>query len=624
MKQKEDINSCFLCSCKPQNSATFLNFSCDHKLCRECFCNSELSEGLRQINSKKILTISCSCENGQLDIELENLINFLSNEPGGINGECEKHSEHYDSYCTECKIWLCPQCKTHFHNDYFKDHTLVITKPKEKPKCIYHNTQETNLFCLDCNSEICNLCIFNNGNHYNHHTIGINEYVNDFMKEKEKMEYNNYDKFSKAIEDKTSNLEKDVENEINKTSDKFDDLIQIIIEIKEKYESKMKEQLDVSKNMLKLILLIFKHFYLEVESKPNPQLIKYYKDLNSKFKETKIFSNRTNDLISNIKSYLLGLKETDDSPLSMDSFSYKLHFQGNENSTITTQTLLGHKGAVVSLVELNDKKIITGGGSGDNSLKLWDLSDLKCKHTLKGFSWGLMAVIQLKDGSICTGAGDNCISFWENGTFTNLGDIYCHSDHIRSLFEMNEGNKVMSCGDDTTIKICDSKELKCLYSLSGHTKSVTRAIQLKDGRIASCSKDKTIKIWDQNTQKGILVMKGHTGGVNYIYELQSGKIASCSDDKTIRTWDTNTGNCCDIYNKHIGPVFQIIQIKDGRLASCSKDGSIKFWDLSKKKCSVTTVTGHKDAIFCILQLSNGNIMSGSRDQTVKIWDISSI
>ena len=52
MKQKEDINSCFLCSCKPQNSATFLNFSCDHKLCRECFCNSELSEGLRQINSK--------------------------------------------------------------------------------------------------------------------------------------------------------------------------------------------------------------------------------------------------------------------------------------------------------------------------------------------------------------------------------------------------------------------------------------------------------------------------------------------------------------------------------------------------------------------------------------------
>ena len=149
-------------------------------------------------------------------------------------------------------------------------------------------------------------------------------------------------------------------------------------------------------------------------------------------------------------------------------------------------------------------------------------------HTLKGFSWGLMAVIQLKDGRICTGAGDNCISFWEKETFTNRGDITCHSDHIRSLFEMNEGDKVMSCGDDTTIKICDTKELKILYSLSGHTKAVMRAIQLKDGRIASCSKDKTIKLWDAKTLKCYIVMKGHSSGVNYISELQIGR-ASCRE-----------------------------------------------------------------------------------------------
>ena len=622
MTNKEDPNTCYQCPLELTDSSGCLEFTCNHKLCPNCFSNYSISTGLKDISSKETLTIACPCENGQLEISLEDLITILSVDSSGDNEICEKHSETYDSYCTECKLWLCPQCKNLFHNEYFKEHKLVSAKPKEKNKCVYHNTQETTQFCLDCNIEICNLCMFNNGAHYNHNCAPINEYVNEFLKEKEKMEYNSYEKFSNAIQDKTTNLTKDVEEEIERTTKLFDELSEYIEKIKETYTNKMNEQLEISKQMLECVLLIFKHFYDEIENTPNPQNIKYYKDFNSKFKEIKVFSNSNNDIITSLKNAFTTIQDTTHPP-NIESFSYKLNFI-DDNTSIAAQTLIGHKSSVVSLVELQDKKIITGGGSGDNSLKLWDLIDLKCKHTLKGFSWGLMAVIQLKDGRICTGAGDNCISFWEKETFTNLGDITCHSDHIRSLFEMNEGDKVMSCGDDTTIKICDTKELKILYSLSGHTKAVMRAIQLKDGRIASCSKDKTIKLWDAKTLKCYIVMKGHSSGVNYISELQNGKIVSCSDDKTIRIWDTTNGDCNYTFNKHTAPVYQVIQIKDGRLASCSKDGSIKVWDLTRKKNGVSTINGHRDAVYCVMQLSNGNLMSGSRDQTVKIWDISAI
>ena len=618
----EQPRPCFQCSNSDLNDDDLLEFSCNHKICIECFCNISISTGLREIHSKKTLTLTCPCASGQLEIPLQFLIDKVTLLDPNLNQrKCTRHNLTFNSYCMDCDLWLCPDCRSLFHDDYFKGHNLLAAKPKDHIHCKYHDTQETNLFCLDCCVEICELCSFNNGLHYEHKVIKLEEYINEFIKQKDKMVYNTYNKFEKVIDEKQKELINDVNEHIQNINNRFDDVIERINELRNDYIDKMNTELTTSQDMFKLVLLIFKYFYNEIENKPNPQIIKFYKELHSKITETKVFSNNINDILDNINTLIDNITDTS-SPPNIDAFSYKIHFT-NDNA-ISNQTLHGHKSTVMSLIELKDHRLISGGGPGDNSLKLWDINEMKCKHTLKGFSWGLLAVIQLKDGRICTGSGDNCISLWEYDSFVHVGDIFCHSDHIRALYQLSDESKVLSCGDDTMIKVSDIKEMKCVATLSGHTKPVTRAIQLKNGRIISCSKDMTIRVWDLKTQKGIAVLKGHTGAVNYVTELANGTVASCSDDKSLRIWNLTNGVCVGNYIKHTASVFQVIQIKDGRLATCSKDCTMNFWSLSKKNNLVTTVSGHRDGVRSIIQLSNGNIVTGSRDQNIKIWDISSI
>lgn len=37
---------------------------------------------------------------------------------------CLRHGIHYDIYCFECEIKLCPKCNDCFHNEYFNNHHM--------------------------------------------------------------------------------------------------------------------------------------------------------------------------------------------------------------------------------------------------------------------------------------------------------------------------------------------------------------------------------------------------------------------------------------------------------------------------------------------------------------------
>ncbi len=233
----------------------------------------------------------------------------------------------------------------------------------------------------------------------------------------------------------------------------------------------------------------------------------------------------------------------------------------------------------------------------------------------------------------------------------------------RELFgnlNLNEGKtRLVSCSDDTTIKIWDLESFKCEQTLDQHTDVVWRIQKLLNNQILSCSKDTTIKLWDvesghclktfkngyevcclkilsQNmfasgskggikiwnfeNKKCIKTLKGHNGFVRDLLLLPNGSLVSCSEDKTIKVWNIEEGSCTKTLNGHKDMVFCLLLLNNGNLASGSVDATIKIWDLESSDCFKTLV-GHTHSIWSLKQKKSGELISGSEDKSIKIWNL---
>jgi WD40 repeat protein len=87
-----------------------------------------------------------------------------------------------------------------------------------------------------------------------------------------------------------------------------------------------------------------------------------------------------------------------------------------------------------------------------------------------------------------------------------------------------------------------------IQTLAGHSLVVQSIAFSPDGQtLVSCSADKTIKLWNVNTGECLRTLLGHTTVIRSVAITPDGTyIASGSQDETIRFWDFNTGECLKI------------------------------------------------------------------------------
>jgi hypothetical protein len=244
-----------------------------------------------------------------------------------------------------------------------------------------------------------------------------------------------------------------------------------------------------------------------------------------------------------------------------------------------------------------------------------------------------------------------------------------HDGAVRALAVTPDGSRLVTGGDDHTIRIWNLASGRLERTLQGHTDSVQAVAITPDGRrIVSGGKYDVVRVWDfasgqfehtiagqagcravyamAVTGDGKRVVLGGAGAVVQVWDLVGGRVEHSlrSTDSTVRTvaitpdgkfalsggdagtiqvWDLDTGLPVRALNGYTRPVLAIAVTPDGRrVVSGGHDNTVQVWDLETGRLE-RTLWGHTGPVDAVAVTPDGRrIVSGGLDRKVRMWDLS--
>ncbi|WP_228036593.1 serine/threonine-protein kinase [Dolichospermum flos-aquae] len=169
------------------------------------------------------------------------------------------------------------------------------------------------------------------------------------------------------------------------------------------------------------------------------------------------------------------------------------------NTGLELHTLTGHK-LQVNAVAFSPQRELLASASHDKTVRIWQLQNGKYNllTTLLGHTWAVLTVAfsPTNQNLLATGSGDNTIKLWDVNTGEVINTLSGHSWSVVAVAFSTDGEKLISGSWDKTVKIWQISTKSEITSLVGHTDSVSSlAISDDTELIVSGSKDNTIKLW---------------------------------------------------------------------------------------------------------------------------------
>lgn len=253
------------------------------------------------------------------------------------------------------------------------------------------------------------------------------------------------------------------------------------------------------------------------------------------------------------------------------------------------------------------------------------LENITLASTLTGHSDSVWGVALNPDGqTLVSCSADKTIKVWHLDTGQLRRTLVGHSDTVRSVIFSPNGQVLVSSSGDKTIKLWNVQTGELIRTLTGHSGPVWSIVISRDGQtIVSGSEDKTIKLWNVQTGELVRTLTGHSNRVFSVALSSDGQtIVSGSKDNTIKIWNVQTGKLIRTLTGHSDAVRAVAFSPDAeKLASSSWDKTIKIWHLKTGE-QLSTLRGHKDHVVAIAFSADGQTLtSASVDKTIKIWSL---
>ena len=221
----------------------------------------------------------------------------------------------------------------------------------------------------------------------------------------------------------------------------------------------------------------------------------------------------------------------------------------------------------------------------------------------------------------------------EKSNFNLLEKLDCQQGAVRAIRFNADGDYVITCGSNKSIKLWTSayskdlgskKQPKLLTSYAGHGNEVLDArASCDNGQIVSCGLDKAVLLWDVGSGKILRNYRGsHAGAVNCIRFNEDSSVAiSGSLDATVKCWD--------LRSKRLEPIQTLTECKDSitsidvsdhEILVGSADGKIRRYDL-RNGSLITDVVG-REPITSLSFTKDGQcvLVNSSGNSTIKLFD----
>ena len=241
-----------------------------------------------------------------------------------------------------------------------------------------------------------------------------------------------------------------------------------------------------------------------------------------------------------------------------------------------SMTFYGHGGPVWCCTFTDDGKMASG--SYDRTVKLWNVDNGKCEHTLRGHTeW--VSCIDTTGNLLFSGSWDSTVKIWNLQTRQNIGSLYNPMGNAIYCMQVGDNQLVTGCRSHT-VDLWDIQTSAIIGSCIGHDKNVN-CLRQQDFTVASGSTDNTTRLWDLRTFECMETLHSHSNHIMCLdYNTDACRLVTGSYDKTIRIWDTRSLHSPrQILQGHSAAVFSLC-FNDHKLISGSTDSTIKIWNFS--------------------------------------------
>ncbi|EKM61674.1 uncharacterized protein PHACADRAFT_84777 [Phanerochaete carnosa HHB-10118-sp] len=189
---------------------------------------------------------------------------------------------------------------------------------------------------------------------------------------------------------------------------------------------------------------------------------------------------------------------------------------GADAQPVKCKSLLTHKAHDKDINSLdvapNDRLLVSG--SQDRTAKVWEIQyvlydsgavkgEIKLLGTCKGHKRGVWTVrFGQTERVLATGSGDKTVKLWNLDDFTCVKTFEGHSNSVLRVDFMNAGMQMVSTASDGLLKLWNVRDESCAATMDNHEDKVwALAVSSDERSIVSGAADSVVTFWEDCTEE---------------------------------------------------------------------------------------------------------------------------
>jgi WD repeat and SOF domain-containing protein 1 len=298
-------------------------------------------------------------------------------------------------------------------------------------------------------------------------------------------------------------------------------------------------------------------------------------------------------------------------------------------------SLEAHTDGVYRLVRHPRQITTLASASCDGEIRLWDLSNRKCVHTIsahKGFVRGV-AFSSQADNVLFSAGDDRLVKRWSLPTSSSDEDpppleptmTYVGKLAFSALDHQRRGRAVFATSGSAGIDVWEENRAEPLHSFAWGVDPVVtvKFNPVEHELLASAATDRNIVLYDLRTTSPLkkLVMNMRTNAIEW-NPMEAFNFTTASEDHNLYTFDMRKlDRALQVHSDHVAAVLDLNYSPTGQeFVSGSYDRTLRIFPVTEGRSRELYHTKRMQRLFAVSFSGDAQyVVSGSDDTNIRLW-----